>query len=351
MANNEASLVELQSEELTYVRLLNNWEIPPNRLKVLDDILGIGKFGIVKKGLYTAFLGEEPVQVAVKMLKNNPTESDVSDFLDELEMLKKTNKEPHPNVIRFIGACILEEKLMVVTEYCFCGNLQSFLKKRRVIDNSSTSDSKYVKTTSTLDGRQLLKIGVDVASGMVHLSDLKLVHRDLAARNILISRDDNVAKITDFGLTRDIANTEEYMRTNQDLLPVKWMALESLLYGRFTTASDVWSFGVLLYEIVTLGEIPYKHLSPFVIVSYISSGGRLQKPPNCSNEIYKIMMNCWDVDEKKRPSFFQLRKDLHDMLMHDQKSYINVQQVKEEELRTTTTPCHVTVEDEAAIKL
>ncbi|XP_028416161.1 fibroblast growth factor receptor 1-like [Dendronephthya gigantea] len=219
------------------VAVNRNWEICLDRLQILNETLGSGQFGIVKQGLYTSLQEEKHKKVAVKMLKENATELDLSDLITELETLKRINKDLHPNIVRLIGCCFSKGKLMVVTEYCSPGNLQTFLRKSKVDDNSTTSDLRNVQMISTVSGRELLKMGLDVASGMVHLSDLKFVHRDLAARNILLSCD--VAKISDFGLTRDIANVEEYIRTNQDLLPIKWMALESLLYGRFTISSDV----------------------------------------------------------------------------------------------------------------
>ncbi|XP_028416172.1 proto-oncogene tyrosine-protein kinase receptor Ret-like [Dendronephthya gigantea] len=317
--------------EISYITILKDWEICPDRLQILDETLGSGQFGIVKQGLYTSLLEEGQKKVAVKMLKENATELDLSDLITELETLKRINKDLHPNIVRLIGCCFSKGKLMVVTEYCSPGNLQTFLRKSKVGDNSITPDLRNVQIISTVSGRELLKMCMDVASGMVHLSDLKFVHRDLAARNILLSCD--VAKISDFGLTRDIANVEEYIRTNQDLLPIKWMALESLLYGRFTTASDVWSFGVFLHELVTLGGEPYSEISPIEMRNHINSGCRLSKPFNCSNEIYEIMMNCWSDDEKKRPNFSEIRQYLHDMLTDNQKSYISLHQVKGEDFR------------------
>ncbi|XP_028409527.1 fibroblast growth factor receptor-like [Dendronephthya gigantea] len=316
--------------EISYITILKDWEICPDRLQILDETLGSGQFGIVKLGLYTSLL-EGHNKVAVKMLKENATELDLSDLITELETLKRINNDLHPNIVRLIGCCFSKGKLMVVTEYCSPGNLQTFLRKSKVGDNSTTSDLRNVQLISTVSGRELLKMGLDVASGMVHLSDLKFVHRDLAARNILLSCD--VAKISDFGLTRDIANVEEYIRTNQDLLPIKWMALESLLYGRFTVASDVWSFGVFLYELVTLGGEPYSEISPLEMQNHINRGCRFPKPFNCSNELYEIMMNCWRDHEKMRPNFSEIRQHLHDMLTDNQKSYINLHQVKGEDLR------------------
>ncbi|XP_028411984.1 tyrosine-protein kinase receptor Tie-1-like [Dendronephthya gigantea] len=332
---------ELQPEEISYVTLLIDWEISPNHLHIMEKTLGAGQFGIVKQASYAAPGHDNPELVAVKMLKDTAKESDISDLLAELETLKKINKEPHPNVIRFIGGCSVEGKVMVVTEFCSAGNLQKFLRKSKLITNLGSH------ITSTLNDRQLLKIAVDVASGMAHLSNQKFVHRDLAARNILLAGElENVAKISDFGLARDIGSAEEYIRSNQNLLPVKWMALESLIHGIFTTASDVWSFGVLLYEIVTLGEEPYKAISPYNIINHVGSGCRMPKPPHCSSEIYEIMSNCWKVNAKNRPTFSEIHQRLHDLMSNDEKSYINVKQLKDGKLCLTINPTEVELMDE-----
>ncbi|CAB4022081.1 Angiopoietin-1 receptor, partial [Paramuricea clavata] len=267
--------IESNTEDVSYVVLLEDWDILPNKLNVLDRTLGAGKFGIVKHGLYTPSENDYPMDVAVKMLKENATEQERLDLVEEIKILKKVNEEPHPNIIRFIGACSIEGKLLVVTEFCPGGNLRKFLIKNR---------ANYVNIISRLTNRQLLTMALDVANGMVHLSAQKVVHRDLAARNILIGQE-NIAKICDFGLTRDIRSAEEYVRHNQNLLPVKWMAVESLVRGRFTTASDVWSFGVLLYEITTLGEEPYKNISPYDIINHVGCGCRMSKPSHCSDEV------------------------------------------------------------------
>ncbi|CAB3992575.1 tyrosine- kinase receptor Tie-1-like [Paramuricea clavata] len=173
----------------------------------------------------------------------------------------------------------------------------------------------------------------------------QFIHRDLAARNILIG-EDNMAKVSDFGLARNISGAEEYIRNNQNLLPVKWMALENLLHGRFTTASDVWSYGILLHEIVTLGEEPYKNISPHNIAIHVGSGCRMSQPSQCSDELYEIMTNCWNVEPTERPTFEDLHQTLHDMLMGDEKWYINITQaVNERSLTTTMEPRSLSAEN------
>ncbi|XP_028394333.1 tyrosine-protein kinase receptor Tie-1-like isoform X2 [Dendronephthya gigantea] len=313
--------------EAEYVDILEDWEISPRDLKVLNKNLGAGHFGVVKQGLYKPQNGD-PERVAVKMLKENAAESELLDLLAEIKVLKEANKEKHPNIIKFIGSCFMKGRLLMVTEFCPGGNLRKFLIKSRINDNSSDSHNIYVNITSTISDRQLLKLAVDVACGMVHLSSQKFLHRDLAARNILLGKE-SVAKICDFGLARDVGSAEEYIRNTQNLLPVKWMSVESLFDGVFTTASDVWSFGVLLYEIATLGEEPYKNIPARAVITHVESGGRMSKPPHCSNEVYELMSNCWKVDPKERPTFPEIFQALRDMLNDREHTYINVTQVKD----------------------
>ncbi|XP_028409545.1 uncharacterized protein LOC114532167 [Dendronephthya gigantea] len=313
--------------EISYVSILKDWQISPSCLKILSKSLGSGHFGIVRQGLYTPSAGSAPEYVAVKMMKDIATESNKLDFLAELKMLKESNKEPHENVLKFIGGCLKEGKQMLVTEYCSAGNMHEFLRKSRVADKSDISQMQNLKIHSTLSERQLLKFAVEVSSGMAHLAKQKLVHRDLAARNVLLAGEGNVVKIGDFGLAKDIGNAQEYIRNNpEDFLPIKWMAVESLDKGLFTTASDVWSFGILLYEIVTLGKEPYKGKSALETVLFIGQGNRLEKPSHCSNQLYEIMAKCWKNDAKERPKFSEMWQNLRDMMTDEQKSYIDVQQ-------------------------
>ncbi|XP_028401197.1 proto-oncogene tyrosine-protein kinase receptor Ret-like [Dendronephthya gigantea] len=335
LKENDVETIELMrlersavQETVDYIIVLQDWEISPNSLVVMDINLGEGQFGIVKQGVWTHPASGKPEDVAVKMLRENHRESELSSILSEIKILKKANNKRHPNVIKFIGGCFFEGKLLVVTEFCFHGNLKKFLIKSRVSSDSEILTPIYANIKSTLDHRELLRIARDVANGMAHLSANKFVHRDLAARNILINKQ-KVAKIADFGLARDIGSAEEYIRTHQNLLPVKWMALESLLHGCFTTASDVWSFGVLLYEITTLGGEPYENISPYNVIVCIGSGFRMSKPAHCSSEIYKIMRDCWEENPQCRPTFPKILKELRGMLTDNENLYINVTHVED----------------------
>ncbi|XP_028419117.1 fibroblast growth factor receptor 4-like [Dendronephthya gigantea] len=306
-------------ESISYIVLLESWEIAPDKLKLLDKKLGGGQFGIVKQGLLTIDK-KDPEIVAVKMLKSGASETNLQELMTELTILKEVNKIPHPNVIKLIGGCTIEGKLHLITEFCPGGSLRSLLINSRIQRKEEDFPAKYVNLASTLNHGQLLKIAADISNGMIHLSSQRIVHRDLAARNILIG-DDNLAKVSDFGLARDVGGAKEYIKNHQNLLPIKWMALESLLHDRFTTASDVWSFGVLLHEITTLGEEPYKNISPYNIVSHVGSGCRMSQPQHCSDEVYGIMSNCWKVEPSERPKFEEIHELLKNMMLDNEELY------------------------------
>ncbi|XP_022111394.1 tyrosine kinase receptor Cad96Ca-like [Acanthaster planci] len=175
--------------------------------------------------------------------------------------------------------------------------------------------------------RTLVKFARDVANGMDFLSSQQCVHRDLAARNVLVS-DDLVCKVSDFGLARDVMNTRIYQRESQGPLPMRWMALESILNDVYTTESDVWSFGVLLWEIVTLGARPYPMMKAKTMVSQLQQGYRMPRPQHCKKELYAMMCSCWQKIPQDRPTFQSLYQQLDDMLSED-KDYITFNKLDE----------------------
>uniref|UniRef100_A0A4W5MLT7 receptor protein-tyrosine kinase n=1 Tax=Hucho hucho TaxID=62062 RepID=A0A4W5MLT7_9TELE len=211
-----------------------------------EDVIGEGNFGQVIKAMIKK--DGAKMSAAIKMLKEFASENDHRDFAGELEVLCKLGQ--HPNIINLIGACENRGYLYIAIEYAPYGNLLDFLRKSRVLE-TDPAFAKEHGTASTLTSQQLLQFAVDVATGMHYLSDKQFIHRDLAARNVLVG-DNLVAKIADFGLSR---GEEVYVKKTMGRLPVRWMAIESLNYSVYTTKSDVWSFGVLLWEIVSLGKL------------------------------------------------------------------------------------------------
>uniref|UniRef100_A0A3P9I1J8 Fibroblast growth factor receptor n=3 Tax=Oryzias latipes TaxID=8090 RepID=A0A3P9I1J8_ORYLA len=284
------------------------WEVPRDKL-VLGKPLGEGCFGQVMMGEVLGLDKEKPnrvTNVAVKMLKSDATEKDLSDLISEMEMMKIIGK--HKNIINLLGACTQDGPLYVIVEYASKGNLREYLRARRPpgMEYCYNPDQVSVETMSIKD---LVSCAYQVARGMEYLASKKCIHRDLAARNVLVT-EDNVMKIADFGLARDIHHIDYYKKTTNGRLPVKWMAPEALFDRIYTHQSDVWSFGVLLWEIFTLGGSPYPGVPVEELFKLLKEGHRMDKPSTCTHELYMLMRDCWHAVPSQRPTFKQLVEDL-----------------------------------------
>ncbi|XP_020489399.2 tyrosine-protein kinase receptor Tie-1 isoform X2 [Labrus bergylta] len=279
-----------------------------------EDVIGEGNFGQVIKAMIKK--DGSKMSAAIKMLKEFASENDHRDFAGELEVLCKLGQ--HPNIINLIGACENRGYLYIAIEYAPFGNLLDFLRKSRVLE-TDPAFAKEHGTASTLTSQQLLQFAVDVATGMHYLSDKQFIHRDLAARNVLVG-DNLVAKIADFGLSR---GEEVYVKKTMGRLPVRWMAIESLNYSVYTTKSDVWSFGVLLWEIVSLGGTPYCGMTCAELYEKLPQGFRMEKPKNCDDEVYELMKQCWRDRPYERPPFSQISVQLNRM-QEARKAYVNM---------------------------
>ncbi|ELW62132.1 Tyrosine-protein kinase receptor Tie-1 [Tupaia chinensis] len=274
-----------------------------------EDLIGEGNFGQVIR----AMIKKDGLKMnaAIKMLKEYASENDHRDFAGELEVLCKLGH--HPNIINLLGACENRGYLYIAIEYAPYGNLLDFLRKSRVLETDPAFAREH-GTASTLSSRQLLRFASDAANGMQYLSEKQFIHRDLAARNVLVG--ENLAsKIADFGLSR---GEEVYGR-----LPVRWMAIESLNYSVYTTKSDVWSFGVLLWEIVSLGGTPYCGMTCAELYEKLPQGYRMEQPRNCDDEVYELMRQCWRDRPYERPPFAQIALQLGRML-EARKAYVNM---------------------------
>ncbi|XP_011928918.1 mast/stem cell growth factor receptor Kit isoform X1 [Macaca thibetana thibetana] len=341
----------------------HKWEFPRNRLS-FGKTLGAGAFGkVVEATAYGLIKSDAAMTVAVKMLKPSAHLTEREALMSELKVLSYLGN--HMNIVNLLGACTIGGPTLVITEYCCYGDLLNFLRRKRdsficskqedhaetaLYKNllhskeSSCSDStneymdmkpgvSYVVPTKAdkrrsarigsyierdvtpaimeddelaLDLEDLLSFSYQVAKGMAFLASKNCIHRDLAARNILLTHG-RITKICDFGLARDIKNDSNYVVKGNARLPVKWMAPESIFNCVYTFESDVWSYGIFLWELFSLGSSPYPGMpvdSKFY--KMIKEGFRMLSPEHAPAEMYDIMKTCWDADPLKRPTFKQI---------------------------------------------
>ncbi|ERE85220.1 macrophage colony-stimulating factor 1 receptor [Cricetulus griseus] len=344
------------------------WEFPRNNLQ-FGKTLGAGAFGKVVEA--TAFgLGKEDavLKVAVKMLKSTAHADEKEALMSELKIMSHLGQ--HENIVNLLGACTHGGPVLVITEYCCYGDLLNFLRRkaeamlgpslnpgqdseghssyknihlekkyvRRDSGFSSQGVDTYVEmrpvSTSSNDSFEqdldkeasrplelwdLLHFSSQVAQGMAFLASKNCIHRDVAARNVLLTSG-HVAKIGDFGLARDIMNDSNYVVKGNARLPVKWMAPESIFDCVYTVQSDVWSYGILLWEIFSLGLNPY----PGILVNskfykLVKDGYQMAQPVFAPKNIYSIMQSCWDLEPTKRPTFQQICFLLQEQAQQDKK--------------------------------
>ncbi|XP_006893761.1 PREDICTED: macrophage colony-stimulating factor 1 receptor isoform X2 [Elephantulus edwardii] len=353
------------------------WEFPRNNLQ-FGKTLGAGAFGKVVEA--TAFgLGKEDavLKVAVKMLKSTAHADEKEALMSELKIMSHLGQ--HENIVNLLGACTHGGPVLVITEYCCYGDLLNFLRRKaeamlglspsasqdpdsiigyknihlekkyvrrdsgfssqdvdtyvemRPVSTSSSNDSFSEQDLDKEDGRplelrDLLHFSSQVAQGMAFLASKNCIHRDVAARNVLLTSG-HVAKIGDFGLARDIMNDSNYIVKGNARLPVKWMAPESIFDCVYTVQSDVWSYGILLWEIFSLGLNPY----PGILVNskfykLVKDGYQMAQPAFAPKKIYSIMQACWDLEPTRRPTFQQIYSLLQEQAKADgkERDYANL---------------------------
>ncbi|XP_013209494.2 ALK tyrosine kinase receptor [Microtus ochrogaster] len=267
-------------------------EVPRKNITLIRG-LGHGAFGEVYEGQVSGMPNDpSPLQVAVKTLPEVCSEQDELDFLMEALIISKFN---HQNIVRCIGVSLQALPRFILLELMAGGDLKSFLRETRPRPNQPSS-------LAMLD---LLHVARDIACGCQYLEENHFIHRDIAARNCLLTCPGagRIAKIGDFGMARDIYRASYYRKGGCAMLPVKWMPPEAFMEGIFTSKTDTWSFGVLLWEIFSLGYMPYPSKSNQEVLEFVTSGGRMDPPKNCPGPVYRIMTQCWQHQPEDRPNF------------------------------------------------
>uniref|UniRef100_A0A3Q2ZZJ0 Discoidin domain-containing receptor 2 n=1 Tax=Kryptolebias marmoratus TaxID=37003 RepID=A0A3Q2ZZJ0_KRYMA len=296
----------------------------PRKLLIFKEKLGEGQFGEVHlceaEGMQ-AFINEEysfdvpedqPVLVAVKMLRSDANKNARNDFLKEIKIMSRLKD---PNIIRLLAVCIYSDPLCMITEYMENGDLNQFLSRHEL-----EGQLALLSNAPTVSFSNLCYMATQIASGMKYLSSLKFVHRDLATRNCLVGKNYTI-KIADFGMSRNLYSGDYYRIQGRAVLPIRWMSWESILLGKFTTASDVWAFSVTLWEVLNFcKEQPYSQLTDEQVIENTGEFFRDQKrqiylpqPVLCPDSLYQIMLSCWRRNAKERPSFQEIHRALLDL--------------------------------------
>uniref|UniRef100_A0A674MS96 Tyrosine-protein kinase receptor n=1 Tax=Takifugu rubripes TaxID=31033 RepID=A0A674MS96_TAKRU len=283
----------------------DEWEVPREKITLLRE-LGQGSFGMVYEGIAKDIVkGDPETRVAVKTVNESASLRERIEFLNEASVMKAFSCH---HVVRLLGVVSKGQPTLVVMELMTHGDLKSYLRGLR----PDSENNPTGRPPPTL--KEMIQMAAEIADGMAYLNAKKFVHRDLAARNCMVA-EDYAVKIGDFGMTRDIYETDYYRKGGKGLLPVRWMAPESLKDGVFTAHSDCWSFGVVLWEISTLAEQPYQGLSNEQVLKFVMDGGSLDRPDNCPERMHNLMQMCWQYNPKMRPVFHEiiemLREDLH----------------------------------------
>ncbi|XDV33678.1 hypothetical protein PO909_003997 [Leuciscus waleckii] len=316
---------EIIDEEDTYTMpSTQDYEIQRDRIE-LGRCIGEGQFGDVHQGVYMS--PENPsLSVAIKTCKNCTSDSVREKFLQEALTMRQFD---HPHIVKLIGI-ITENPVWIIMELCTLGELRSFLQVR-----------KY-----NLDLSTLILFSYQLSTALAYLESKRFVHRDIAARNVLVSSTDCV-KLGDFGLSRYMEDSS-YYKASKGKLPIKWMAPESINFRRFTSASDVWMFGVCMWEILMFGIKPFQGVKNNDVIGRIENGERLAMPQNCPPTLYSLMTKCWAYDPSKRPRFTELKTQLSTIL--DEEKAQQEERFRMEMRRQVTVSWDTGTSDEAPPK-
>ncbi|XP_044749880.1 insulin-like peptide receptor [Coccinella septempunctata] len=271
------------------VYIEEGWELERDDV-VMNEVLGQGSFGIV----YSGYVRSKSLPCAVKTMNNTASPIHRTEFLKEAFVMRAFNDAHH--VIKLYGVVSKDDPPLVIMELMERGDLKQYLRNAR-------------RNPKVISLPEMYQMAAQIADGMAYLSAKKYVHRDLASRNCMVAGDRTV-KVGDFGMTKDIYETDYYRKGTSGLLPVRWMAPESLADGVFSSESDVWSYGIVLWEMVTLAEHPYQGMSNEQVLKFVTTRGRLGRPKDCPNVLWEIMEVCWEHKPSKRPPFIGIVEKL-----------------------------------------
>ncbi|XP_065061772.1 focal adhesion kinase 1-like isoform X1 [Rhopilema esculentum] len=295
--SNDYSEIDCLDEDYAEVMASNDYEIPQDKLNFCE-IIGQGQFGDVYRGTYDCKDGTN-MEVAIKSCK---VTSEVEDkgrtdkFLEEAFIMKQFE---HPHVVKLIGV-VSSDPVYIIMELAPFGELRSYLQNQQLRIELDT----------------LLLFIFQLSTALSYLESKNFVHRDVAARNVLVVSQ-NIVKLGDFGLSRWMAE-QSYYKASKGKLPIKWMAPESINFRRFSTLSDVWMFGVCMWEILMYGVKPFQGVANEKVIGKIENGERLPLPPNCPPTLYHVMMECWSYEPSKRPRFQKLKTRLSNLMKEEQ---------------------------------
>ncbi|XP_064598011.1 BDNF/NT-3 growth factors receptor-like [Liolophura sinensis] len=283
-------------------------EIPLEKVRLLDAV-GEGAFGQVYKGEMETDSEDSPILIAVKVLKEGATNEIREDFEREVEIMSAFD---HDNILKLLGVVVdgVGQSPYMIFEFMKHGDLAELLRCNDPIIRTE-DDCVILRKTDLID------IATQIANGMTYLTSQHFVHRDLATRNCLVG-EGLVVKISDFGMSRDIYTCDYYKIGGSRMLPVRWMSPESVKYGRFTSESDAWAYGVVLWEIFSYGKQPYYGHTNEEVVRFLDEGISLQRPDDCPSTIYHVMLGCWKRDPKERFGF----KSIHQYLVEYSKQLL-----------------------------
>ncbi|XP_078657912.1 muscle, skeletal receptor tyrosine protein kinase-like isoform X16 [Branchiostoma floridae x Branchiostoma belcheri] len=250
--------------------------------------------------------GEDHIMVAVKMLKDEASLDMQRDFEHEALLMSEFD---HPNIVKLLGVCAVGRPLCLLFEYMGHGDLNEFLRLSSSSQYLIRREGRTTATLPKLDNIDQLHVAKQIASGMKYLERKNFVHRDLATRNCLVGEGLTV-KIADFGLARQMYSSDYYKADENDAVPIRWMPPESILYNKYTTESDVWAYGVVLWEIYSFALQPYYGMTHEEVIRYVRDGNVLSQPDTCPHEVYQLMRRCWSKVPSNRPSFATIYKAL-----------------------------------------